>query len=355
MSTTALTRRRSAVGPYVPVAALAGAVAALTVVLAIALDLPIRDPDGVAGPAYVRLPLILGVMFLLDVIPRALWRSRGVRGLPSALRTVVDEHWSKRRLVLAIVALISFYLTYVAYRNLKSFLPFVREETADAALLQLDRAMALGREPSLLLHDLLGTGIAAHVLSASYVFFLIFVPISLAAAVVWTRDLARGFWYVTALCVNWVLGALSYYVLPSMGPVFARPTLYENLPQTGVSRLQDMLWTERLEVLAGPWLTTEVHGIAGFASLHVSIVFTAALIAHLVGLHKIIRWSLWVFLGMTLISTIYFGWHYVIDDVAGLAIGAAAVWFGALVTGHDLRGRLRQGQVLSPAHAERSA
>lgn len=344
VSTTTFTRRRTVVSPYVPVAALAGAVAALTVALAVAMDLPIRDPDGIAGPAYVRLPLILGLMFLLDVLPRAAWRTRGFRGLPESLREVVREHWSGRRVVLVVVGLISFYLTYVAYRNLKSFLPFLRDGTADVALLQLDRAMAFGREPATLLHGLLGTGPAAHILSASYVFFLVFVPISLAAALVWTRDLARGFWYVTALCLNWVLGALSYYVLPSLGPVFARPALFDGLPATGVSSLQDMLWRERLEVLAGPWNTTDVHGIAGFASLHVAIVFTAALLAHLLGLQRFLRYALWIFLGMTLVSTVYFGWHYVIDDLAGLAIGGVAVWLGALATGHDVRGRFAEAR-----------
>ena len=33
-------------------------------------------------------------------------------------------------------------------------------------------------------------------------------------------------------------------------------------------------------------------------------------------------------LGLTVTATVYFGWHYIIDDFAGLAIGAFAV-FGA--------------------------
>jgi membrane-associated phospholipid phosphatase len=32
-----------------------------------------------------------------------------------------------------------------------------------------------------------------------------------------------------------------------------------------------------------------------------------------------------VFLLLTITATAYFGWHYLIDDVAGLAIGAASV------------------------------
>ena len=119
-----------------------------------------------------------------------------------------------------------------------------------------------------------------------------------------------------------------------------------------MSGLQNRLLQQRLVVLAGPWATPEVHGIAGFASLHVAIVFTAALLAHLVGLHRIIRWSLWAFLGLTVLATIYFGWHYIIDDIAGVAIGAVAVWIGALATGHELRGGLRRPRLVTASPQE---
>jgi membrane-associated phospholipid phosphatase len=331
----------------VAVAVLAVATTIFTVALAEVMDLPLRDPDGIAGPAYVRLPLILLLMFAIDVVPRALKRAGGPRGFAAAVRRVVDERWSRQRVGLVLVGLFSFYLTYVAYRNLKSFLPFVRDGNADAALLELDQALAFGSQPADLLHDLLGTGFAAHVLSTGYVFFLVFVPISLGAALVWTRDLRRGYFWVTALCVNWVLGALSYYVLPSLGPVYVRPEIFADLPFTGVTRLQEQLMTERLEVLASPSATSSVHGIAAFASLHVAIVFSAALVAHLVRAHKVLRWSLWVFFAITVLATIYFGWHYVIDDVAGVGIGFVAVWLGAKATGHDIRDglRLRRGQL----------
>ena len=55
--------------------ALALALAGAAVVVALAYDLPLRDPDGVAGPTYVRLPIILLLAFLTDVVPRAVHRS----------------------------------------------------------------------------------------------------------------------------------------------------------------------------------------------------------------------------------------------------------------------------------------
>ena len=337
--------------PHVAVATLAAASAAITLILASVFDLPLRDPDGIAGPAYVRLPLIMALLFALDVVPRAVMRVRGVRGLRGAVAAVVGERWSWGRARLVVVGLLSFYVTYIAYRNLKSFLPFAREGTADMALIDLDRAMGFGMDPPAILHALLGTGVVAHFLSSVYVFFLVFVPISLGAALVWSRDVRRGYWWVTALCINWVLGALSYYVLPSLGPVFVEPSLFSALPRTGVTDLQTMLWDHRVEVLADPYATSNVQGIAGFASLHVAIVFSAALVGQLMGLARPVRWALWIFFVLTVLATIYFGWHYIIDDIAGLAIGAIAVWLGALATGQSgslgLRGRaaLTTGEV----------
>ena len=89
----------------------------------------------------------------------------------------------------------------------------------------------------------------------------------------------------------------------------------------------------RVEVLTDPWATGALHGIGAFASLHVAIVFTGALVAHRMGLAPLVRWGMWVFFGLTTLSTVYFGWHYLLDDVAGLGIGWCSVWLAGIATG----------------------
>jgi CDP-diacylglycerol--glycerol-3-phosphate 3-phosphatidyltransferase len=49
---------------------------------------------------------------------------------------------------------------------------------------------------------------------------------------------------------------------------------------------------------------------------------------------KLLRTALWMYLALTMISTIYLGWHYIVDDIAGAVIGVLAVWLGAIATGH---------------------
>lgn len=116
--------------PYALAVALAAGSSVLAVGTALRLDLPLRDPDGVAGSAYVRLPLIVVAFFVADVVPRALLRARGLRSACRQLSVVVRERWTARRSLLVAVGLASFHATDVSYRNLKGALPFVRETTA---------------------------------------------------------------------------------------------------------------------------------------------------------------------------------------------------------------------------------
>ncbi|MEJ7689917.1 MAG: phosphatase PAP2 family protein [Nocardioidaceae bacterium] len=295
---------------------------------------PLRDPDGLAGPSYIRLPLIVLLFFLADVVPRVLIRNRGFKHFGSSVKEYTKQRWTRSRIALVLVGLSSFYVVYVAYRNLKGLLPFVRDGLYDTLLERLDKALMFGHYPANVLHEVLGTGVSAYVLSFAYTGFLLFVPVSLGAALVWSKNVSTGFWYVTALCINWVLGVASYYWLPSQGPVFANRSLFLDLPDTGVTALQEALSNGRSRVLFDPFGTDSVQSVAAFASLHVSIIFTAALICHYVIPNKWVRWSMWFYFVLTTISTIYFGWHYLLDDVAGLAIGWIAVWIGAKTTGH---------------------
>ena len=37
---------------------------------------------------------------------------------------------------------------------------------------------------------------------------------------------------------------------------------------------------------------------------------------------------MWVYFVLTVFSTLYFGWHYIADDVAGATIAVVSVWLG---------------------------
>ena len=100
-----------------------------------------------------------------------------------------------------------------------------------------------------------------------------------------------------------------------------------------------MLLSDRVEVLAGPWDTQTVQTIAAFASLHVAVMVTICLVSEQMRLPALIRVAAWTFLALTMVATIYLGWHFFVDVLAGVAVGAAAFVLAARATGNPLRRR----------------
>jgi hypothetical protein len=318
----------------------AGIFLGATFVVAWIYDLPVRDPDSVAGPTYFRLPAILLAAFLLDVVPRALWASGRRPWLAwREFGTVVRERWPASHVRFAFIGLAAWYVVYASFRNLKSFVPFVNQHLWDGLLEDVDRVMFLGHDPAVLLHDLLGTGFAAEFFSVVYILWIGFIPASLVVALVWSRDAAAGAWYVTAIAVDWVLGALTYFAVPSLGPIYARPETFEGLARTDVTVLQESMMADRHEVLVNPFTTQAVQTIAAFASLHVGLCVTMVVIAELLRLPRALRIFLWVFLALTVPSTVYLGWHYAVDALGGVVLGVAGAWIAAKGTGQAFRRR----------------
>jgi hypothetical protein len=306
---------------------------------------PLRDPDGFLGPAYLRLPLLLGGAFAIDIIPRTLWRSRArVTRFRAEARLLVREHWTRERITLVVLGLICFYITYVSYRNLKNFLVFVRDRRqtrdGDYELHKLDHFLLFGHDPGIILHHLLGTGFSAQVLSVDYLFFLPMVPISVTVWLVWSRNVSFGYWFVTAQCIAWTLGTASYYMIPTMGPNFAFPWIYKVVNDTGAGSLVDALWWGRQSVLTDPF-TNGVQSVAGFASLHVAITLLMALVGQYTLRHRTLKVILWVYMSVTVVSTTYFGWHYIADDIVGALIAFVSFYVGGIASGQkfDVHGR----------------
>jgi membrane-associated phospholipid phosphatase len=325
------------------------AVAAVTVVAAYfttrEVGLPLRDPDHVAALYLALVGFGVAVLVGLDIALRA---EGPFPPTLEAMRRVRRERWTASRGLAVGAAILGFYLTYAAYRNLKSIVPLLRPgDLFDRQLADLDRDMFLGHDPARLLHDALGTGISTHLLSSAYVAFIVFLPLTIGLSLVFARDLRAGLFYTTAQSVNWLLGAASYFLLPSLGPIYAEPGLFGALPYSEVTRLQGVLLDQRLEFLRDPAASTP-QSIAAFASLHISMSFTAAVAAHLLGAGRRFKIALWVWFAVTATATVYLGWHYVLDDLAGLALGAAALGVARLLTGIDLRA-VRQGRPSRPA------
>lgn len=315
----------------------------LAVIAAIALDKRLADPEGsFLGPSWLRLPLLLTGALLLDMLPRVIWYSKGK---PSSVRAIVRErlrtHWTRERLTLVALGIVSFYVVYVSYRNLKSFLPAIIDTRYDRELHLLDRALLFGNDPSTVLHTVFGTNVTAWILSYIYLWFLPLVPLAVTAWVVWSRNLSYGYWFVTSQCIAWTLGTASYYALPTVGPGFQYSPYYSDLAHTPTTDLMENLANDRSVVL---WwgIDGAMQTVAGFASLHCAITLLIALMVQFTLQSKILKWVFWANFAVTILATLYFGWHYIADDVAGIMIALVAFYVGGIATGqkferHSLR------------------
>jgi hypothetical protein len=313
---------------------LAAGMAAWAIIEAIVLDKRLVDPEGsFLGPSYIRLPILLLGALLLDLLPLTIWNSwRQPRAIPSIVRNRLRTHWNRERITLVTMGIVCFYVVYVTYRNIKSFLPFVIETKYDRELHLLDHALLFGHDPATVLHTVLGTGIAAYVLSAVYLWFLPMVPLVVTAWVVWVKNLSYGYWFVTSQCLAWTLGTISYYSLPTLGPGFRYVQLYTDLPNTPSRQLMDSLDFTRDYVVAGT-LSNAVQSVAGFASLHCAITMLVALMVQYTINIRWLRIAVWTNFGITCIATLYFGWHYIADDVAGILIALVSFYIGGLASG----------------------
>ncbi|WP_435742704.1 phosphatase PAP2 family protein [Nocardioides sp. SYSU DS0663] len=302
------------------------------VVTALIIDRPLIDPEGsFLGPSWLRLPLLCIGALLADLLPRALWFSRGrVREMPGIVRERLRSHWNRDRVLLVMLGITAFYVIYVCYRNLKSFLPLVSDRMYDRELHMLDRVLFFGHEPAIVLHAVLGDTVVAHLLSTFYLLFIPMVAILVTVWLVWSRNISFGWWFVTSQGLAWTLGTVSYYALPTLGPGLEYYWLYEGLAPTGTTDLMNSLVNARQGVL---WSDGQAQTVAGFASLHTAITLLWALMVQYTVRSRVLRILFWVNFGLTVVATLYFGWHYVADDVAGVLIALVSFYVAGVATG----------------------
>ncbi|HEX3929523.1 MAG TPA: phosphatase PAP2 family protein [Nocardioides sp.] len=313
----------------------------LAIIGAVVFNAKLVDPDGFIGPSYLRLPTILALGFGIDLVPRTLWVSRCRPGrMPTVFRERLHSHWTRQRIVLVVSGILCFYITYVSYRNLKSQLPFIegRDHKFDRPLFSMDKSIFLGHEPAIVLHNLLGDGISAEFLSSVYLWFLPLVPLALAVWLVWSRNIGFGYWFAASQCLAWTLGTISYFALPTLGPGFQHPWLYQTVENTNAGRLMNSLansrvWAVNTSAPSLEPLTSTLSGVAGFASLHVAITLLVALMIQYTTTMRWLKIVFWVNTCCTAVATLYFGWHYVADDVAGVAIALFSFYVGGWASG----------------------
>jgi hypothetical protein len=129
-----------------------------------------------------------------------------------------------------------------------------------------------------------------------------------------------------ATLINQALGALSYLVMPAVGPF-----IYDQGANAGATRSQTGMWEAYNQFMAGgvPWLEAMgPHyfnaGLAAMPSLHAgaSWVFVWYAFAHGTKLKALYALAFcWI-----LIEAVATKWHYVIDLPVGVLVAGVSIW-----------------------------
>jgi membrane-associated phospholipid phosphatase len=218
-------------------------------------------------------------------------------------------------------------------------IPAIHPFAWDARLDRLDAILHGGVRPWRLAHALMHSAVATDWLpdlvdwtySKGWFFANIGILLTLPLGPVGPRGQRVLVAYVLQLAI---LGSVLAVVFSSAGPIYfpavVAPTHYTALPPsldvhlhtTGLltaRQYQTYLWTQYRAGNAG--LTT---GITAFPSLHVSSATLLALAlrswrpwAGLVG---------WTFVALTLLGSVYLGWHYAVDGYASI-LGMLGIWW----------------------------
>lgn len=288
------------------------------------VDIPFKDPHGKLFRAKIVSTLeILLLVILADAVIRSFHRGASWRTPWHQLR----ERWTLERSALILLALVAYYVVYLCYRNLKSWDVF--NAPKDDMLLRWDRWLFFGHSPAVLLHDLLGQDVAAKVLTALYESFSNLVTLALVAALALAPTARKAWVFVASAMWAWIIGVGSYYLIPSLGPFHVAPGEFAGLTGTSIQHTQHAYVAQRAQLLAHPQAHNAFAQISAFASLHCALTFLIFLMARYYGLRKV-SWLLAVFLAGTVLATVYLGWHFAVDDIAGLAIAWVAFRLGRL-------------------------
>ena len=276
-----------------------------------ALGIGVRDPEGQMFRNRLAKALVfLVVIALVEAVVRARRRGWSLRHVGAVLR----ERWTGQRLVLVLTGLVGYHVVYLCYRNLKSWNAF--NQLRDDDLLAFDKALFLGHHPAALLHTLVGEEYAAEALAVVYRSFTYVIVLALVGSLALIPRVRRAYVFLSAATWAWILGTFAYYVLPSLGPYAAAPAEFAGLRPTPITETQAEYLTERAAFLADPSMPDAFVSLGAFASLHVGFTTLVLLMARYYGLRRTTR-VLAVYLALIIVSTIYFGWHYVTDDIAG--------------------------------------
>jgi hypothetical protein len=226
------------------------------------------------------------------------------------------------------------FVVLFAYCMLKSIIPVVNSRLYDEAFSTLDYLLFLNHDPvDLTLKCVPVSWI--RLLSFGYTSYILLKIFAFSAVYCFTRDGRAFHRMVFAFSFTLIIGMAVYFLFPAQGPIYYYPEKFraieEPMSKTTTYHLQRDLWTAYEQVKQHTpeefYELTRASGVriglAAFPSLHIAI--SCVLLYFLFIYH---RFTFWLFLFpsfLMAIATIYFGWHYAVDNIAGFLLAGLVI------------------------------
>ncbi|ASY62542.1 hypothetical protein SJ05684_c10850 [Sinorhizobium sojae CCBAU 05684] len=214
-----------------------------------------------------------------------------------------------------------------AFWTVKFHIPLVVPFYADHALAETDRMIHFG-DPWRLVHSIIPPIAMQPMLIVYFPLWLLEFIGCIALAAFHPSDRLRSRYLRSFAATYAVLGTLLAAVTASVGPIFYDQFFGEGrfaelvltLKQNPDARYHFFV-AERLYAAYVSGAEDIFAGISAMPSIHVAVASLNALF-----LTQINRWlglAGWAFAALTLLGSVYFGWHYAVDGY----VSAAAVFF----------------------------
>lgn len=234
----------------------------------------------------------------------------------------------KMRLVYYLVGALGYGLILLVHFNVKLWMNVINPVRWDALYWKTDQLVRPVIDTSYAVHNIVGTAMPTE----DHLYLFAFLAMFGCSIIVHSMRRFIVFRKVvfTAMLVH-VLGALSYLIMPAVGPF-----IYE----TGVNALetarQEHMYASYRALMAGgrPWIAREgsqylFSAVAAMPSLHVA---SSAVFVHYAWKHE--RWLCWFYLplfGFIMFEALATRWHYLVDVIAGLGLTALAIAITAVI------------------------
>ncbi len=258
----------------------------------------------------------------------------------SRFRTSTSEGSILPRLVGAVIPIACLAVVLTFFGAWKASYTAARPFAYDIAFMNLDRTLHFGRDPWVLLHEVLGSPFLTTQIDIYYAaWYLVFLAAVLWLS--WTRDrVVRLQFFLSLLITLTVAGAGLAHLFPSAGPAFFERVTPPGTPNPYAPLMAHLSLVSETNSLAALWLQEQlweryageggwVEGIAAFPSMHVAFAILWALAVF--RLNRVIGATLWIYVFVILVGSVYTGFHYAVDGYAMLIFVPLLWWVSGLV------------------------